>query len=363
MREHITHVAFDMHRHSITAAWLLPRASNPELRTVPHEVKPFRRLVRRILSHGPACACYEASPLGYAPQRQLAAWGLPRLRRGDCPEPRAPAPGPADQDRQAGRQETRGPVPRGGTPVSPHPYPGGGGHPGAGPLPGGGGGRGPPCPTTAPPVPPPAGAPLSRWPSRKPGVVELGPDAPAPPTPPPSEPWRSTASRPRRSGLARRRWMPRWQRWPPGSPGHRLWPGSGASGASIPRRAVAVLLEGLAFRRFARPRPCMGFVELVPSEDSSGETKARGCITKTGNAHLRRVLVETAWHYRVPPGCRPCPSKAIQARRAGQPPAVVAVAEQAEQRRHRRFASPPGGSALPSPLRRSPGSSAASSGR
>jgi transposase len=77
MREHITHIAFDMHRDSITAAWLLPSESSPELRTIPHEVKPFRRLVRQILAHGPARACYEAGPLGYAPQRQLTAWGLP----------------------------------------------------------------------------------------------------------------------------------------------------------------------------------------------------------------------------------------------------------------------------------------------
>ena len=64
MREHITHVAFDMHLDSITAAWLLPSDTSPEVRTIPHEVKPFRRLVRAILAHGPARACYEAGPLG-----------------------------------------------------------------------------------------------------------------------------------------------------------------------------------------------------------------------------------------------------------------------------------------------------------
>ena len=54
-----------------------PSETSPEVRTIPHEVKPFRRLVRAILAHGPARACYEAGPLGYAPQRQLTAWGLP----------------------------------------------------------------------------------------------------------------------------------------------------------------------------------------------------------------------------------------------------------------------------------------------
>ena len=75
MREHITHVAFDMHQASITAAWLLPSANTPELRTIPHEPKPFRRLVKEILTQGPARACYEAGPLGYAPQRNWKPWG------------------------------------------------------------------------------------------------------------------------------------------------------------------------------------------------------------------------------------------------------------------------------------------------
>ena len=45
----------------------------------------------------------------------------------------------------------------------------------------------------------------------------------------------------------------------------------------------------------------MAYVGLVPSEHSSGTKRARGAITKTGNAHLRRVLVEAAWHYRHHP--------------------------------------------------------------
>jgi len=54
-------------------------------------------------------------------------------------------------------------------------------------------------------------------------------------------------------------------------------------------------------RRFPSPRGLMAYVGLIPSEHSSGPSRARGAITKTGNAHIRRVLVEAAWHYRHHP--------------------------------------------------------------
>src|SRR5437016_2396076 len=54
-------------------------------------------------------------------------------------------------------------------------------------------------------------------------------------------------------------------------------------------------------RRFPTAPSTMAYVGLVPSEHSSGTKRARGAITKTGNAHLRRVLVEAAWHYRHKP--------------------------------------------------------------
>lgn len=56
MKEHITHVAIDLHQDSITAAWLPPGASTPELYTIPHESKPFQSLVKEILPHGPGHA-------------------------------------------------------------------------------------------------------------------------------------------------------------------------------------------------------------------------------------------------------------------------------------------------------------------
>src|SRR5438552_5809754 len=86
-------------------------------------------------------------------------------------------------------------------------------------------------------------------------------------------------------------------------------------------------------RRFASAPRTMAFVGLVPSEHSSGTKQARGAITKTGNAHLRRVLVEAAWHYRH----RPFVGAALRRRQHGAPAAIVAQAWTAQQRLHRRY--------------------------
>jgi transposase len=86
-------------------------------------------------------------------------------------------------------------------------------------------------------------------------------------------------------------------------------------------------------RRFATAPSVMAFVGLVPSEQSSGTKQARGAITKTGNAHLRRVLVEAAWQYRH----HPFVSAAVRARQRGAPAAVIAHAWTAQHRLHRRY--------------------------
>jgi transposase len=86
-------------------------------------------------------------------------------------------------------------------------------------------------------------------------------------------------------------------------------------------------------RRFATAPSTMAFVGLVPSEHSSGAKRARGGITKTGNAHLRRVLVESAWHYRH----HPFVSATLRARQRGAPADVIARAWTAQQRLHRRY--------------------------
>jgi transposase len=64
--------------------------------------------------------------------------------------------------------------------------------------------------------------------------------------------------------------------------------------------AMTVMAELGDITRFTSPRQLMAFLGLVPSEDSSGLKQRRGGITKTGNGHVRRVLVESAWSYRYP---------------------------------------------------------------
>jgi transposase len=65
--------------------------------------------------------------------------------------------------------------------------------------------------------------------------------------------------------------------------------------------ALSLLAEIGDFRRFHSARELMSFLGLVPSEYSSGEQRHRGSITKTGNEHARRLLVEAAWHYQHAP--------------------------------------------------------------
>jgi transposase len=62
--------------------------------------------------------------------------------------------------------------------------------------------------------------------------------------------------------------------------------------------AVGLVAEIGDLSRFEHPRQLMGYLGLVPSEHSSGDRVRRGSITKTGNAHARRLLTEAAWNYR-----------------------------------------------------------------
>jgi transposase len=86
--------------------------------------------------------------------------------------------------------------------------------------------------------------------------------------------------------------------------------------------ALMLLAEVVDFQRFARPRELMVYLGLVPSEYSTGDRCKRGGITKAGNAHVRRLLVEAAWHYRH----HPAVGEALRRRQAQQPPGVIAHA-------------------------------------
>jgi transposase len=97
--------------------------------------------------------------------------------------------------------------------------------------------------------------------------------------------------------------------------------------------SMVLLSEIGDFRRFRTPRQLMAFVGLVPREYSSGSKEHRGGITKTGNAHVRRILVEAAWVHRRRPPVRLRSKKVL----SEQPAYVVAYTKKAEARLHRRF--------------------------
>jgi transposase len=94
------------------------------------------------------------------------------------------------------------------------------------------------------------------------------------------------------------------------------------------RTALGLLAEIGDWHRFAHPRELAAYLGLVPCEYSSGDQRHRGHITRTGNQHARRLLVEAAWHYQHRP------------RRTGTdpdvPPEVAARAWRAQLRLHHR---------------------------
>jgi transposase len=85
--------------------------------------------------------------------------------------------------------------------------------------------------------------------------------------------------------------------------------------------------------RFARAEDLMSFVGLVPSEHSSGQIRRQGGITKSGNRHVRRVMIESAWSYRH----KPCWSVSLRARASDASEAVRAIAWKAQRRLHKRY--------------------------
>jgi transposase len=97
--------------------------------------------------------------------------------------------------------------------------------------------------------------------------------------------------------------------------------------------AVTIAAEVGELSRFSKPRQLMGYSGAVASEHSSGPRQRRGGITKTGNAHLRRVIVEAAWAYRH----RPAVGAALRKRQATVSAEVTAMAWKAQHRLHGRY--------------------------
>jgi transposase len=97
--------------------------------------------------------------------------------------------------------------------------------------------------------------------------------------------------------------------------------------------AVTIVAEVGRLSRFVTPRQLMGYSGTVASEHSTGERIRRGGITKTGNAHLRRIVIEAAWAYRH----RPAVGAALRKRQALLDDEVNAIAWKAQHRLHARY--------------------------
>jgi transposase len=97
--------------------------------------------------------------------------------------------------------------------------------------------------------------------------------------------------------------------------------------------AATLIVELGDLSRFPSPAKLMSYVGLTPSEHSSGVSVFRGSITKAGNPHARRVLIEAAWSSRLDPKL----SLHLKRRSEGLPPSVLAIADKARRRLHKRY--------------------------
>ncbi len=97
--------------------------------------------------------------------------------------------------------------------------------------------------------------------------------------------------------------------------------------------AMTIIAEAIDLKRFTGARALMDAVGVVTSENTTGGRERRGGITKTGNAHLRRVAIESSWHYRH----APVAGKALKKRRAGLPQEVLEIVRKADRRLNKRY--------------------------
>lgn len=97
--------------------------------------------------------------------------------------------------------------------------------------------------------------------------------------------------------------------------------------------ATSLAAEIGSFGRFPTPKKFMAYLGLVPSESSSGVSRKQGDITKTGNVHARKLLIEAAWSYRLQPAVR----DKLKKRQNGQPGTILDISWTAQTRLHKRF--------------------------
>src|SRR5216684_3158572 len=98
--------------------------------------------------------------------------------------------------------------------------------------------------------------------------------------------------------------------------------------------AATIVAEVGMLSRFRRPKQLMGYTGVVSREHSSGDRIRRGAITKTGNAHLRRILIEAAWSYRH----RPYLGGELRRRQKNASEKVKEISWKAQHRLHSRYA-------------------------
>lgn len=99
--------------------------------------------------------------------------------------------------------------------------------------------------------------------------------------------------------------------------------------------AVTLVAELGDLTRFAHPRALMSYLGLVPSEFSSGQSRHRGAITRCGNKHARRILVEAAWNNRF----KAQVTRALQVRQQGQPQIIREISWKTQLRLAKRWRS------------------------
>lgn len=97
--------------------------------------------------------------------------------------------------------------------------------------------------------------------------------------------------------------------------------------------ATSLVAEIGSFQRFASPKQLMAYAGLVPSESSSGGSRKQGKITKTGNRHVRRLLIEAAWSYRYQPAVK----GELKRRQENQSAQIQAISWKAQKRLHKKY--------------------------